>query len=296
MSGYLPRTDLALESREIVQERKAGEINGVEYKEDNISGIKYQILEVTTDEGAKELGKPKGKYCTVEIEPVMRRDADSFPKASEAAAEIIKQFLSLGDKDFRALVVGLGNRLITPDAVGPLAMETMLVTRHLKRLMPGDFAAFQDVAVVTPGVLGTSGIESADYIKCICDSMKPDFVIVVDALAARSMDRLCRTLQITDTGITPGSGVGNSRSEINSETLGVPVLAIGVPTVVDIRSLLADYGAPGLSAHAAESNEMIVTPREIDSQVACISRLVGYSINLALHKGLTIADIDMLLG
>lgn len=296
MAGYLPRTDLAVESREIVQEQAVGEISGVDFKEDNISGINFQLLEILDDNGSKELGKPKGKYCTVDIDPVMRRDAESFPKAAEAAAELIRRFLSFGDGDFRALVVGLGNRLITPDAIGPLASEAILVTRHLKQLMPEDFAAFQDVSVITPGVLGTSGIESADYVKCICDSMKPDFVIVVDALAARGIERLCHTLQITDTGITPGSGVGNSRSAISSETLGVPVLAIGVPTVVDIRSLLSDYGAPGLSAHTAENNEMIVTPREIDSQVACVSRLVGYSVNLALHKGLTMGDIDMLLG
>ena len=144
-------------------------------------------------------------------------------------------------------------------------------------------------------MLGTSGIESADYIKWVCDNLKPDKVIVVDALAARSLNRLCRTVQITDTGITPGSGVGNSRSAINKDTLGVPVIAIGVPTVVDIRSLLADMGDANSSEEAAKSNDMIVTPRNIDSEVACASRIVAYAINLALHEGLTVEDIDMLV-
>lgn len=295
MNNNMPRTDLALETREMLRGGGAEEIPGVEYRKDAISEINYHLLEITTDEGANRMGKPRGTYCTVEIEPVMRRDADSFPKATEAAAELLRRFLPADKPEFCGLVVGLGNRDITPDAVGPLAVEATLVTRHLKRFMPEDFAAFRDVSVITPGVLGTSGIESADYIKCICDCLKPDIVLVVDALAASSMDRLCRTLQITNTGITPGSGVGNSRNAVNSETLGVPVIAIGVPTVVDIRSIVPEYQIQGSPENPIDSNDMIVTPRSIDSQVACIGRLLGYSLNLALHKGLTIADIDMLL-
>ncbi len=150
------------------------------------------------------------------------------------------------------------------------------------------------VAVITPGVMGTSGIESADYIKWVCDNLKPGRVVVIDALAARSLDRLCRTVQVTDTGVTPGSGVGNSRSAVNSKTLGVPVVAIGVPTVVDIRSLLADLG--GNNSVTPTSKEMIVTPRNIDSEVVCAARVVAYAVNCALHDGLTLEDIDMLVG
>lgn len=292
----MPRTDLAMESREQLSAEGAESIPGVECKEGRIADTKYQILEVKSNEGAESLGKPKGTYCTIEIEPVLRKDAESFPKAVSAAAEILKRFLPIHKGEFCALVAGLGNRQITPDAVGPLTVEATLVTRHLKRYMPEDFAAFREVSVITPGVLGTTGLESADYVKCICDCMKPDVVIAVDALAAISMERLCRTLQITDTGITPGSGVGNSRSAINAETLGVPVIAVGVPTVVDIRSIMPDYEIQGDPEDPYTSNDMIVTPRGIDSQVACIGRLVGYALNLALHKGITIEDIDMLLG
>lgn len=296
MGKYMPRTDLVMEARELVREGTGGEVAGVNYKEDSISGIHYHIMEIFNDEGANALGKPKGRYCTIEIEPVLRRDTENFPKAATAAAELIRSFLPDAGKEYSALVVGLGNREITPDSVGPLAVEATLVTRHLKRYMPQDFAAFRDVSVVTPGVLGTSGIESADYIKCICDCLKPDCAIVVDALAARNMDRLCRTLQLTDTGIIPGSGVGNSRNLINSETLGIPVVAVGVPTVVDMRTVFSDYGITEKAGDNQEENDMIVTPRSIDSQVSCIGRLVGYSINMALHNGITLEDVDMMLG
>lgn len=296
MNQNNPRTDLALETREILRAGDAAEIPGVEYKEDAILETYYHLLEIVSNEGAMRMNKPMGKYCTIEISPVMRRDEDSFPKAAEAAAELLRRFIPLDNPNFCALVVGLGNRDITPDAVGPLTVESTLVTRHLKQFMPDDFSAFRDVSVITPGVLGTSGIESANYIKCICDFLQPDIVLVVDALAASSMDRLCHTLQITDTGITPGSGVGNSRNAVNAETLGVPVVAIGVPTVVDIRTIMPEYQIQSTPGNPADSNDMIVTPRSIDSQVSCIGRLIGYALNLALHNGLTLSDIDMLLG
>ncbi len=296
MEKKMPRTDLVMEARELVREGLGGEIPGVDYKEDEIDGVGYHIMEIMNDEGANALGKPKGRYCTIQIEPVLRRETEEFPKAVTAVTELIKGFLPKDREEFCVLVAGLGNRQITPDSVGPLAVEATLVTRHLKRFMPEDFQAFRDVSVVTPGVLGTSGIESADYIKCICDLLNPDCVIAVDALAARNIDRLCRTVQLTDTGIIPGSGVGNGRSLINSETMGVPVVAIGVPTVVDMRTLFSDFGMEKAPEELANNEEMIVTPRSIDSQVSCIGRLVGYSINLALHRGMTIEDVDMMLG
>ncbi|MDR0951342.1 MAG: GPR endopeptidase [Oscillospiraceae bacterium] len=290
----MPRTDLAAEVRDILREASANEISGVEFSEEKYNGINYHILELLTDEASEKMGKPKGVYCSVEIEPVMRRDSDIFPSAVQAAASLIRRFMPENSPS-TVLVAGLGNRSITPDAVGPLATDATLVTRHLKQFMPRDFAAFRDVAVITPGVLGTTGIESAVYIKSICDAMHPDWVIVIDALAAGGMDRLCRTLQITNTGITPGSGVGNSRNAINTETLGVPVVAVGVPTVVDLRSLLPD-SVEALPTLENGGGEMIVTPRGIDSQVACIGRVIGYAVNLALHDGITISDIDLLLG
>lgn len=296
MLGFAQRTDLASEARELVIGTNPKDIEGVKYEDAEDRGIKYHKLTVLSENGQVALDKPIGTYYTAEIASVLRRESESFIDTVEALSSLIKEMLGEIGGDECTLIVGLGNRDITPDGIGPLCAESVLVTRHLKEHAPKDFAFLSPVAAISPGVLGTSGIESADYIKWVCDNLKPKRVIAVDALAARSLDRLCKTVQITDTGITPGSGVGNSRSAINSQVLGVPVIAIGVPTVVDIRSLLADMGDTKLSEGAANTNDMIVTPRNIDSEVACASRIVAYSINLALHKGLTVEDIDMLVG
>ena len=296
MLEFSQRTDLAAEARELLLGTKPGDIDGVEYEDAEARGLIFHKLSITNENGQTALGKPIGTYFTAEISSVLRRESESFIDTVSAISGLIKQILGDIDINGCSLVVGLGNRDITPDAIGPLCLEAILVTRHLKEHAPQDFEFLSPVAAISPGVLGTSGIESADYIKWVCDNLKPQRVIAVDALAARGLDRLCRTVQITDTGITPGSGVGNSRSAINREVLGVPVIAIGVPTVVDIRSLLADMGDAKLSENTENLNEMIVTPRNIDSEVACASRIVAYSINLALHNGLSVEDIDMLVG
>ncbi|MEM5768034.1 MAG: GPR endopeptidase, partial [Bacillota bacterium] len=279
MESFRQRTDLAVEARELALADRVGEIDGVEYEEYDQNDMKYQKLTVTTDAGAEAIGKPRGRYYTAFISSVLRRESDSFIDTTLAVAGLIRELLG-ESKGGCTLVACLGNRDITPDAIGPLSADSLLVTRHLKEHAPEDFKFLSPVAVIAPGVLGTSGIESADYIKWLCGSLKPERVLAIDALAARSLDRLCRTVQLTDTGITPGSGVGNSRSAINQETLGVPVVAIGVPTVVDIRSLLTDFGDGEASQAPADANTMIVTPRNIDSEVACASRVVAYAINL----------------
>ena len=296
MQRFTQRTDLAAEARELAIGAKIGDIEGVIYEEADDHNVKYQKMTVTNENGQKAIGKPIGTYYTAEIASVLRRESETFIETVDALSGLIKGMLGEIRADGCTLVVGLGNRDITPDIIGPLCIDSVLVTRHLKEHAPKDFAFLSPVAAISPGVLGTSGIESADYIKWVCDNLKPEMVIVVDALAARSLDRLCRTVQITDTGITPGSGVGNSRSAINKDVLGIPVIAIGVPTVVDIRSLLADMGDGNLSEETAKTNDMIVTPRNIDSEVACASRVVAYAINLALHDGLTVEDVDMLVG
>jgi spore protease len=176
-----------------------------------------------------------------------------------------------------------------------------MVTRHLVEKLPDEFGSMRRVSVLISGVLGTTGIESADFIKAVVQKLNPDRVLVVDALASRKMSRICRTVQLADTGIVPGSGVGNSRAAINKEMLGVPVTAIGVPTVVDAATLAADLaeqaGAQDLSVDELSQygGGMIVTPREIDANVADISKLIGYGINRALHKNLSIDDINMFL-
>jgi len=295
MSLYQPRTDLAVEAREIHREQGLRDVPGIGYFEGEINGFKYQIMDIKDPEASKELGKPVGKYCTIEIDPYLRREKDGFENGVETVASLLKEFLPEDAEDKPALLAGLGNRAITPDAIGPLVLESSLVTRHLKQSLPEDFKYFRDVSAVAPGVLGTSGIESSSYVKSVAFHTSPSFIIAIDALAARDLKRLCRTIQITDTGITPGSGVGNSRTALNEETVGVPIVALGVPTVVDIRTVISDLGV-STSNEFAESNQMIVTPRNIDSDVSSISRLIGYAINMALHDGLTIGDIDMLLG
>ena len=296
MQSFAQRTDLAAEARELALGDQLSEIDGVQFEEADEQGVKYQKLTVLNKAGEEALGKPIGTYYTAMIASVLRRESETFNETALAISKLIKSALGKPDESGCTLVVGLGNRDITPDVIGPMCAESILVTRHLKAHAPEDFKFLSPVAVICPGVLGTSGIESADYIKWVCDSLKPARVIVIDALAARGLERLCKTVQITDTGITPGSGVGNSRSAINAQTLGVPVTAIGVPTVVDIRSLLIDMGDGTISEETANANEMIVTPRNIDSEVVCATRVLAYAINLALHQGLSVEDIDMLVG
>ncbi|NLV86756.1 MAG: GPR endopeptidase [Clostridiales bacterium] len=296
METFKQRTDLAFESREIANKDAGREVEGIEYTETILHGVQCRKLRVVSKAGADNIGKPMGAYITLDISALTRRESESFTETVTAMAEILTELAELKNKDLLVLVVGLGNRDITPDAIGPLTAESTLVTRHLKSQMPEDFAFFRPVSVISPGVLGTSGIESADYIKAVCKSLSPDLIIAVDALAAKSFDRLCRTVQITDTGITPGSGVGNSRAQINKETMGVPVIAVGVPTVVDIRTVLAEYWGDSAASERGKNSDMIVTPRSIDSEVSNTSKLVAYAINLALHKGITVEDVDMLVG
>lgn len=276
---FVQRTDLALEAGEL-----AGDVGGVK----TAKGKNWQILEITTNAAAEALGKPVGSYYTLELDALLRREDAAFEQTARQLAQVIAGKLP---SEGTVLIAGLGNSSITPDALGTAAADNILVTRHLKSQMPQDFAGFRSVAVTTPGVLGTSGIESASYVSALCELVRPCALIAIDALAARRPERLCRTVQVTDSGVTPGSGVGNSRQELSFSSLGVPVIAIGVPTVVDISTLLTDAGAED-----AAGGDLIVTPRSIDSQIAVAGRLVGYAVNLALHKGLTVADIDMLLG
>ena len=182
-------------------------------------------------------------------------------------------------------MAALGNPDITPDALGSLAAAQILVTRHLKQQAPEDFSVFSSLALCRPGVLGTSGIESAQQVKLLSNHLKPDLIIVIDALAGADPERLCRCIQISTAGISPGSGVGNDRLELSSQALGVPVIALGIPTVID-ASNLGDGSLPGL----------FVTPRDIDAQVRSGARVIAYGINLAVHQGLGVADIDLLVG
>ena len=222
---------------------------------------------------------------------MLRREQDSFPRAVRALAGLLESLLpQKGD----ALVVGLGNRAITPDLIGPLAADSTLVTRHLVAQLPEHFGGFRSVAALVPGVLATTGIESGQLVQAAAQQLCPACVIAVDALASRSAERLCRTVQISDAGIIPGSGVGNHRMALNRDTLGVPVIAVGVPTVVEASTLIMDLLGKEDSTDLP-GNDLFVTPREVDSRVADLGRVIGYAVSMALNPGLSVEDLDMLL-
>ena len=278
----LPRTDLAVEAHRV--RAGAGRLEGVEVRETDRSGFHVTTVEVHSPAASDELCKPIGVYHTVTLDPVLRREETAFSSAAELISGLIGDLLPQKD-GFSALVVGLGNRAITPDAVGPHTMESVLATRHLQNLDAELFSGLRPVCVLSPGVLGSTGIEAARMVQAVAADLHPDVVIAVDALACSEPERLCRTIQITDTGITPGSGVGNDREALNRESLGVPVIAVGVPTVMDIRTVSDSDALEGL----------FVTTRDIDTTVSDFSKLTGYAINLALQPALSIPDLDLLL-
>ena len=257
-------------------------------------------MDILDEQGASSLGKPVGSYVTVQLDALARREEDAFGRAARAIAAELNGLLKLPE-EATCLVVGLGNRAITPDAIGPGVADHTMVTRHLVEQAPEHFGSFRPVAALAAGVLGTTGVESGELVKAVAEKIRPGCIIAVDALASRSMDRVCTTVQLANTGIVPGSGVGNHRAALNRETLGVPVIAVGVPTVVDAGTLAADIlaeaGQEGLDpeALAGAGEGLMVTPRDIDQRVADLVKVIGYGINLALQPGLTIEDVDLSL-
>ena len=280
------RTDLAYEAYSLcTQSEKSGsEINGVKVVEELLNNTKVLSVEIFTEEGASILGKSIGKYYTLELNKHFERGSEFFPSAVSTLADLLSRCLPQDASVF--LIAALGNPDITPDALGPLAASNIIVTRHLKQNCPKDFSSFNDVALCRTGVLGTTGIESADHIKMICDKIEPDCVIAIDALAGAEINRICSTIQVSSSGIAPGSGVANHRQQLSFENLGVPVIAVGMPTVIDAGSFSDNITL----------QSMFVTPRDIDSSVRNASKIIAYGINLAIHKGLGIADVDMLIG
>ena len=294
------RTDLAVEAAQLWRERGgAGALPGVAQGEALREGFPVETVRILDDRGAEALGKPEGTYVTLTLEGLARRERDAFGRAARAVAAELSALLDLGPGE-PVLVVGLGNRGVTPYSIGPLAAGHTLVTRHLVDRVPEHFGAFRPVAALAAGVLGATGVESGRLARAVVREIRPARVVCVDALAARGVERVCRTVQLADTGIVPGSGVGNAREALNADTLGVPVVAVGVPTVVDAatlaRDLLAASGLAGAEeAELGEAERLFVTPRDIDTQVRDLARVVGYGINLALHPGLSLEDIQLLL-
>lgn len=280
---YQGRTDIATESfRQLDGSAEAlTEKQGVIAAHERLHGLEVMAVDILNETGARTLGKPVGKYFTLDLPQRFERGAEQFEAAAKAVGDLICRCCQSHEN---VLVAALGNPDITPDALGSLAAAGILVTRHLKQQAPAEFDAFSSLALCRPGVLGTSGMESAQQVKLLCNQLHPDLVIVIDALAGADPDRLCRCVQISTAGISPGSGVGNDRQELSLHTLGAPVVAIGIPTVID-AGLLGENRLSGL----------FVTPRSIDAQVRAGARVIAYGINLAVHQGLDIRDIDMLV-
>lgn len=291
------RTDLAMEAQELWRE-SAGEttrLSGVEARDGEREGIPVTTVRILDREGEQALGKPRGTYVTLTLEGVAGRAEGVFGRAIRAVAGELSQLLEGVDPQGLVLVAGLGNRAITPDAIGPKVHEQIFVTRHLVDRMPEHFGHLRPVASLAAEVLGTTGVESGEVVRAVCEKLRPACVIAVDALASRSLERLCRTVQLADTGITPGSGVGNHRVALDRDSLGVPVLALGVPTVVEGSTLAADLMGADELPDLGAGRDLLVTPKDIDSQVADLAKIVGYGISLALQPGMTVEDLELLL-
>lgn len=290
------RTDLAVEA--IENHKSAAALPHVRQSDRTLEGFAVHEVRILSEDAAREIGKPQGRYLTLELDALIRREEDAFPRACKALSTLLRELLPRPN-DGAVLIAGLGNRMITPDAIGPQTADHVIATRHLVAQSPAIFADWRPVSALAPGVLGQTGVETGEVICGVLDRVRPAAVIAVDALAAGRLSRLLRTVQLADTGITPGAGVGNARTALNEETLGVPVIAVGVPTVVDGATLAheisSQLGQPDCEALDDLSQPVMITTRDIDHEVADISRMIGYAVNMALHPHLSVADIDLYL-
>ena len=293
------RTDLAIERQEY---RKKEEMDGVlsSYRQEN--DVKITTIEIINDKGERLLSKPKGKYITLETGS-LTQGSDMF---SDALGILSQELKSLLPEKGSVLVAGLGNDEITPDALGPKVMSLLLATRHISSELSQTLGlgSLRSVAGIVPGVLGKTGIETVEIISGVVKKIKPVCVIAVDALASRNISRLGTTVQMCDTGVSPGSGVGNRRKGINEKTLGVPVIAIGVPTVVDAVTMALDvFEKAGIDLKQQdmmqrlhEHKSMMVTPKEVDTLIDRAAHLIAMAINSALQPELSVQDIISIVG
>ena len=323
---FLVRTDLAMETHELLKETGNNEISGVEIETEEFETLNVTSVSIKNKAASDAFGKPEGSYITIETTKMQINDVSCHEKISDVLSDIIKGIIEI-KKGAPVLIVGLGNWNITPDALGPKTVSKTLVTRHLDESIPEELGCeIRPVAAISTGVMGITGIETMEIVKGLVDRVKPSLVIAVDALAARNLSRVNTTIQITDTGVAPGSGVGNRRMSLNRETLGVPVLAIGVPTVVDAATLVNDSMDLIINDMAKFSKEghkefydmlltlkndekyeiiknllepcgdnMFVTPKDVDSVINRLSGIIANGINLALQENLCKDDINRFL-
>ncbi|MDE5742206.1 MAG: GPR endopeptidase [Oscillospiraceae bacterium] len=280
------RTDLAVE---MIDEEAASLPKGIKRKLRKSSACSITEIIVADSSAGRRIGKQKGRYITVETDRLSASPQDFDEQVENIATEIS----ALKGEGSSALVVGLGNSDITPDALGPLVISQIIATRHLHKELPDghDLKNLNKVSAIAPGVLGQTGIEAAEVVRSLCEAVEPDCVIVIDALACSDISRLGSTIQLTDSGISPGSGVQNRRKEFSEATLGVPVVAIGVPTVVDMHTIVENITGSPPDKHLPN---MMVTPRDVDKLIERTARLLAYSINKAVQPMLTVEDITAL--
>lgn len=326
------RTDLALEANELFKQQalketpqQPGNPPGVEVETFGSKGINITRVKVVSQQGEEAIGKPIGNYITLEIPGLRENDQVLYEDTCKALAKELVNILQLQPKS-TVLVVGLGNWNVTPDALGPKVVSSLMVTRHLLEYVPEQVdEGVRPVCAIAPGVLGITGMETGEIVKGVVDRIRPDYVVAIDALASRKMERVSTTIQIADTGISPGSGVNNKRMELSKNTLGIPVIAIGVPTVVDaatlandaidlvIDAMIKEAGAgtefynmlKGIEKDEkyrmihevlnANAGNIIVTPKEIDDVIQKISKVIANGLNISLHQGITLQDVDRYL-
>jgi spore protease len=316
------RTDLAIEAREMYKKEKQQEIPGVKVDVSENRGVKVTRVEIVEEVGARVMGKPMGNYVTIESKEIKNRNKDVYEDTSRAVAQELSRITKV-DRNSTTLVVGLGNWNVTPDSLGPKVISHLMVTRHIFEYLPEQVdEGVTPVCALSPGVLGITGIETGEIIEGLVNRIKPDRVIAIDALASRRLERINTTIQISDTGISPGSGVGNRRKELSKQTLGVPVIAVGVPTVVDAATMANDTIDMMVDSMIQQSEEgqefyevlkkmkgedkynlirevltpyvgnLVVTPKEIDDMIRDMSKILANGLNIFLHPSIDPNDVD----
>jgi len=307
------RTDLAMEARALLRQEAAQEIEGVSVQEEDVPGVHITRLTILDAHGEEALGKPIGVYTTLEAEPRMRQDPDSRDHLSDIVCDELKKFMPTPPEGGPCLVTGLGNGGITPDSLGPRTVSEILVTRHvLGYLRSAGEKRMRPVCALAPGVLGTTGIETAEVLRGVTERLHPSCLIAVDALASRSVERIANTIQLTDAGIRPGSGVGGKTAPLDKESLGFPVIAIGIPTVVYASVIARDALRLCLKHETQEVKEemlddwirdrvdptfgeLMVTPRDADVLVEDMAHIIAMGVNLWAHDGLSREEISAYL-
>ena len=313
--------DMALEAHDIVRGETGREIPGVQMDKQSFEHAQVTIIKVLEQSAVQVMGKPVGTYITIDAPEIRQNNKQIHNEIAEILAQQLSTLLKLGPDD-SVLIVGLGNWNSTPDALGPRVVNYTLVTRHLKKYAPQDLSGgLRCVSALAPGVLGITGIETAEIIKGVVEKTQPKLIIAIDALASQSTDRIATSIQLADTGIAPGSGIGNQRMGINLQSMGVPVIAIGVPTVVNaaviaqgaLDQFLQQLAQNPVASQAVKninpitleqvvksvlgpySNNLMVTPKEIDDLIEAISKIVSGGVSIALHPSVDPEEFHMYL-